>query len=367
MRPNIGKLSSPASSISSVIQSSHPHDRNLHDSSLFGDGSPSVQQQSNNSGNTSNDPRLQSLNNNIKISNDSHMLEKALTNDGNNKEPQDLTRMRSFERVSSFNSMAENGDGGVEHQEGLFLRVNAGGRERAFNTVQAQDNKTQYYIPVSHAPIKNEAESTATQLTSNGNQYTDNISPYSKSINCNQSSSVAHVTMSDGEKGDVKHWQQQNSSANYSNKQQTQQIYPWKQLVPLITSPQSSKVVIPKSEVEENKPPLNGELSVINGNCVQQSPSNASQALSDDYNREYYVDNNTSPDKTPNSDRKDAQSPAKDAFDAATADADDDVFLTDTEASSLGVDGQKRRNQSLGAMSKDEPKSPRKVGMVLFQ
>lgn len=135
--------------------------------------------------------------------------------------------------------------------------------------------------------------------------------------------------------------------AKWDNQQQqqsqphSQQTYHWSQLVPFITTP--SKNVAGQQQQQQGKseadpkPTVNGDVTV-NGNRPTGSTSDARMSESGQSRREFSQDVD---------------------FDFAD---DDDVFVSDLDASTATTTDNKGRTRSLGSFSgKEEPKSPRKV------
>lgn len=311
------------------------------------------------------------------------ILQKALTNSPMStsvQQPQDLSRFRSYEHVG-FTAVTNGGhrDSGntlVAHnitdaREGLLLRANNGHHQLHLHPNDVEET----YITVSSGPhdslveVKDEKADVMTGITSaadsvgnaNSHMYSGIIGHSSKpdshtsprlitTSNAGPYLSNSNDLKNEGSKDSS--WQELKPT---SQQQLDQPIYQWNQLVPLITAPVSPPKVF-KTEASEEKPlHINGEEPLVNGNSsLKQSPCSNSRdglhATSSCYEGQGVV-----------------SSPSRDGFDPADGasvgtDADDDVFLTDSETSSGGMDGQKRRTQSFGGSSiKDEPKSPRKV------
>lgn len=131
---------------------------------------------------------------------------------------------------------------------------------------------------------------------------------------------------------------------NQQQQQQGQQTYHWSQLVPFITTPSKS---VPgqqqtKSEADA-KPTVNGDVTV-NGKGHAGGTSDARGCEGGQSRRE---------------------SCGQDVDFDLSAD-DDEVFVSDLDASTTAAADNKGRTRSLGSFSgKEEPKSPRKVNFML--
>lgn len=157
------------------------------------------------------------------------------------------------------------------------------------------------------------------------------------------------------EENDQAHWQE-NINNSVGRDREERPVYQWNQLVPLITS---HLPVVPKTEASENNTAIhhmNGESHAINGGEVvvqAKDETNSTNTLM------VAINTNAEPSVAAARVVTEEASPCRDA-----TDADDDVFLTDSDTASVCSEGQKRRTQSItGAGVKEEPKSPRKVSL----
>ncbi|KAG0720320.1 hypothetical protein GWK47_048741 [Chionoecetes opilio] len=126
---------------------------------------------------------------------------------------------------------------------------------------------------------------------------------------------------------------------NQQQQQQGQQTYHWSQLVPFITAPSKSVIGQQQAKVEVDvKPAVNGDVTV-NGKGHAGSTSDARVGEGGQSRRE---------------------SCGQEVEGELSAD-DDEVFVSETDASTPAATDNKR-TRSLGSFSgKEEPKSPRKV------
>ena len=283
-------------------------------------------------------------------------------------QPQDLSRFRAFEHVgftpvTNGNEEADPASNcSEEPREGLLLRANNSHHHQHLiannNSNSSNNNNEQTYITVatSHGLVevkdeKCDSMSVITTAAGVPTSYIYNAVYHSKLPNTADSTprSAAPVSSNDAkeEPGSSLHELQSNQSE--------QPVYEWSQLVPLITTPLNEKET--KVEELEEKPTIvNGELPHINGTSSSKpSPSSSRDGI-----------NTSSTTLTVFGEQIVVTSPPRETFDprdtaTVPTEADDDVFLTDCEATSAALEGQKRRTHSLGGSAmKEEPKSPRK-------
>ncbi|XP_047738209.1 uncharacterized protein LOC108674309 isoform X2 [Hyalella azteca] len=315
------------------------------------------------------------------------LLQKALRNSeeeencvntsSDTQQPQDLSGFRAFSQSGSFSTVAIAGG-----QEGLMLRANAvptRDRTAAFSVVQQPSgvaNNCSIYttVPVSeNMEVRAPKEEfgligTPTPITNGDDNMrvsSDNraFAPiYSKFHDISQDNDV---DLSKAEEVKVEQdgpkWAESKSALEVGDERP---VYQWNQLVPLITSHVSANHIVPKSEIEDSPSHINGETPILNGSVVKQNDfsdggGNTILALNS-----LGVMNANTDAATPGGVYAEGVSPSREGVDVG-ADADDDVFLTDSDSASVGSEGQKRRSQSLsGVFPKEEPKSPRKGKVV---
>ena len=242
-------------------------------------------------------------------------------------EPQDLSRVRAFEPVN-FSPVIKEKLHKPADSEGIYIRVknSIGVENRSIEALQhgeilnnglgratsSNNTATTYYIPVSSQEVRVKSEGSENSSTNFGARTS---SDFSTNSNANKIEGPDKVVLfQDGSK----------------------QAFPWKQLVPLVTPPDSSKEVVLKVEVNDHNASFSNGTDTLNGNSKLGM------------NGESSTDGkNTLPG---------APKPTAEAFPQTIAE-DDDVFLPSTASATLDL---KRKIQPGFTPEKEEPKSPRK-------